>query len=201
MINVNDAGLGHCPICGDWKELTRYHPKDAGIPRNKKKKYCDRCITNLKNEREPFYRIKKAISNHKVLFGYGDYSFKEIMVLHKHQGGQCAYCAGNIPYEFSLDHVIPKKFGGKNLLINILLVCLTCNSAKQHLEPFFFVRRKRYKLKERIIQKMKGAYDYHDYHCDAKCKDCRGEQNANERLCATCTIRQPAQAGSEGGAA
>lgn len=195
MLNVNDAGLGYCPKCGDWKELTRYHPKDKHLPRKQKNKYCDKCITAVNDERTPFYRIKKAISNHKVLFGYGDYSFKEIMALHKRQGGQCAYCADNIPYEFSLDHIIPKKFGGKNLLVNITLVCLTCNSAKQHLEPFFFIRRKRYKLKERIIKHIKGAYDYHEYECSAECKDCRGEQNQYDHFCSDCSIKTAGKAG------
>jgi hypothetical protein len=191
MRNVNDVGCGRCPGCDNWGELTRYHPKDAKKPRKKKDKWCAKCINQLTAERTPFHRIKKAISNHKTASGEGDYTFKDIMLLHKKQGGMCAYCGDSIPYEFSLDHIIPKKFGGRNLLLNIILTCLTCNSAKQHFEPFFFVRRKGYKLTERMIQRMKGAYDHHDYECNAECTDCKGNKRPRtNRLCKDCGINE-----------
>lgn len=189
MKNVNDIGYGTCPTCKTWKELTRYHPKDKDKLRKQKDRHCAQCIDALTASRAPFYRIKRAISNHKTQAKEGDYSFQDLMIMHKQQGGCCAYCNGSMPYEFSLEHIIPRKFGGRNLLINILLTCTKCNSAKQHFEPFYFIRRKGFKLTERIIKRIKGAYDYHDYECDANCEDCRGEQKAaGNRLCEACNI-------------
>lgn len=189
MKNVNELGYGYCPSCKTWMELTRYHPRDEGLPRKEKNKYCIKCILDFNNSRDPFYRIKIAINNHKKLAREGDYNFDDIMKLHKHQGGVCAYCRCGIPYEFSLDHIIPKKFGGRNILKNIILTCISCNSAKQHFEPFFFLRRKKYVLTERVIKRLKGAYDYHDYTCDATCKDCSSSGKAGlGYFCKDCSI-------------
>lgn len=196
MKNVNDLGYGHCPLCKKWKELTRYHPKEAHVLRRNKNKYCNLCITAVTDSRVPFYRIKKAISNHKVQSKEGDYVFNDLMKLHKLQGGMCAYCSKSIPYEFSLDHIIPKKFGGRNLLCNMILTCNSCNSAKQHFEPFYFIRRKGYKLSERNIQRIKGAYDYHGYECSGTCKDCKGKERQNNRLCKECNIPKSTSQGA-----
>lgn len=189
MKNVNDLGYGRCPTCKEWKELKRYHPKDHKLPRKKKNKYCTKCVQAVADSRVPFYRIKKAIANHKTQAKEGDYTFKDLMLLHKQQGCMCAYCGTGIPYEFSLDHIIPRKFDGRNLLANIILTCNSCNSAKQHFEPFYFLRRKGYLLTERIIKRMRGAYDSHDYECDANCKDCRGTKKGRDNpLCKDCPI-------------
>jgi len=189
MKNTNDLGYGKCPGCKEWKHLTRYHPKDAKKKRREKNKYCEKCIREVSNERTPFYELKKTIASHRTSTGEGDYTFKDIMNLHKQQGCKCAYCGANIPYKASLDHIIPKKFGGRNLLNNIILTCISCNSAKQHFEPFFFIRRKGYLITEFNIKRMRGAYDAHDYECSATCEDCRGKNRKESNpACKNCII-------------
>lgn len=194
MTNVNDLGYGTCPKCKKWKELTRYSPKEKHLKRKEKKKYCASCVETITAEREPFHRIKKAISNHKTANKEGDYTFTDLMQLHKQQGVMCAYCGTGIPYEFSLDHVIPTKFGGRNLLANILLVCPLCNSAKQHFELFYWLRKKNYKLRERIIRKVRESYERHDYECIATCEDCHGSSKPSGYFCKTCNCHPAKQA-------
>lgn len=189
MTNVNDLGYGTCPGCKKWKELSRYHPKDAALKRAQKPKYCARCIQIVKDARTPFYELKKAISSHKAVNGHGDYNFQDIMDLIKQQGSRCAYCGTSMAYKVSLDHIIPRKFGGKNFLANIILTCVSCNSAKQHFEPFYFLRRKGYLLTEYNIKRIKGAYDEHDYECSCSCQDCRGKNRPkNNGACEGCEI-------------
>lgn len=188
MKNVNDLGYGKCPGCKEWKHLTRYHPKDSKKKRAQKNKYCEKCIRIVTEERTPFYELKKTIASHKTQSKEGDYAFKEVMNLLKQQGHRCAYCGKSIPYKASIDHIIPRKFGGRNLLSNVIMTCVSCNSAKQHFELFFFIRRKGYLLTEFNINRIKGAYDGHDYECDCNCEDCRGKTRENNKGCKGCKI-------------
>ena len=189
MKNANDLGYGICPGCKEWKHLTRYHPKDAKKKRREKSIYCSKCILSVVQSRTPFHELKKAVISHKTLAGEGDYTFRDIMALHKRQGCKCAYCGTNMPYKASLDHIIPKKFEGKNLLHNVILTCLTCNTAKQHFELFYFIRRKKFLLTEKNIQRIRRAYDEHDYECIGTCEDCKGNSKARSNpACEGCVI-------------
>ena len=188
MKNVNDLGYGVCPGCKEWKHLTRYHPKDRKIKRAAKNKYCAICVRVIIEGQTPFHELKKTIASHKTQSKEGDYDFKSVMNLLKQQGSRCAYCGKSIPYKASIDHIIPRKFGGKNLLVNIIMTCISCNSAKQHFEPFFFIRRKGYILTEFNINRIKGAYDDHDYECSCSCEDCRGKDRENNKACEGCQV-------------
>ena len=185
---INDLGLGYCAECKDWRELPRFHPKDIKLPRKDRRRVCVSCATAITAIREPFYRVKKAISNHKVRCKEGDYTFTDLMRLHTAQGCKCAYCGGPIQNDFSLEHVIPVKFGGRNLKVNIVLICLTCNSKKQHFELVFWLRKHKYRLRERIMHKVKGAYDYHEYNFTGTCDDCHGQTRSSKTLCTNCPI-------------
>lgn len=186
-MNTNDIGYGKCPACKVWKELTRYHPKDKKLPRKKKKRYCVSCANKATDSKQPFYRIKRTISNHRTTCKEGDYNLQDLLKLHASQGGKCGYCDCAIPYEFSIEHIVPRKFGGRNLLFNILLICPKCNSKKQHFELFFWLEKNKLKLRELVIRRVKGAYDEHDYECEAECVYCRAEEGKSP-FCKSCPI-------------
>lgn len=182
---INDLGYGICYECKTWKELTHFDPRSKGKPRKERKRCCSKCAYKISSLIRPFEMIKKAISGHKNSSGEGDYSLTDIMRLHSLQGGRCAYCAEPIPYSFSLEHIIPRKFGGKNLLFNILLVCPLCNSQKQHFELIYWLERKKYALAEPIYRKVRESYGRHEYEFKGTCKHCRGAAKANNIYCAT----------------
>ena len=185
---INDLGLGHCVRCKQWLELTRFHPVDEKLPRKDRRRVCTKCAGLIKAEREPFSRVKKAISNHKVRCKEGDYTFTDLMRLHTAQGCKCAYCEDPIQNDFSLEHIIPVKFGGHNLKVNVVLICEKCNSSKQHFELIFWLQRSNYKLRERIMHKVKGAYDYHDYEFNGTCQHCHGQSRTIKTLCTGCAV-------------
>lgn len=48
----------------------------------------------------------------------------------------CQYCGNKFkPQELTLDHVIPKSFGGKTTWTNIVTCCKTCNTQKANRTP------------------------------------------------------------------
>lgn len=45
--------------------------------------------------------------------------------------GVCYYCGVDLPEKYAtIDHVIPKFRGGKNVVENFVIACSTCNTAK-----------------------------------------------------------------------
>jgi len=51
-------------------------------------------------------------------------------------GNQCLYCGDPISWESAeLDHIVPRRDGGANVLGNLAAVCARCNRAKNH-QPF-----------------------------------------------------------------
>jgi hypothetical protein len=185
---INDLGLGTCPECKNWRELSRFHPVDEKLPRKQRRRVCAGCALSIKTERVPFFKIHKAISNHKVRCKEGDYTFTDLMRIHTAQGCKCAYCSDPIQNDFSLEHVIPVKFGGRNLKVNIVLICLKCNSSKQHFELVFWLQKNKHLLRERIMHKVKGAYDYHDYEFNGTCEHCHGHRRDTKTLCTACPV-------------
>lgn len=184
---VNDLGLGTCVQCKQWKELPRYHPVDVKLPRKQRRRVCTSCATAIKNSREPFFRVHKAIANHKVRCKEGDYTFTDLIRLHTAQGCTCAYCSSPIMNNFSLEHVVPVKFGGRNLKVNIVLICESCNCSKQHFELVYWLQKNKYKLRERIMKRVKEAYDYHEYEFNGTCSICYGQERRST-ICASCSI-------------
>jgi 5-methylcytosine-specific restriction endonuclease McrA len=184
---INDLGYGYCPRCKKWAELTRFHPHDKKLARKDKRRICASCAPLINAETVPFFRVKKAIANHKVRCKEGDYTFTDLLRLHTAQGCKCAYCEDPIQHEFSLEHIIPVKFGGRNLKINIVLICPTCNSSKQHFELIFWIKKNNLKLRERIMHRVRGAYDYHGYEFTGDCTHCYGEKRPAKTLCTPCS--------------
>lgn len=52
------------------------------------------------------------------------------------QGGQCFYCTKQFKSvyanELTVDHIVPKKVGGKDGLYNTVVCCKRCNQIKGH---------------------------------------------------------------------
>jgi 5-methylcytosine-specific restriction endonuclease McrA len=47
------------------------------------------------------------------------------------QGGKCCYCNKQIRLkQMTREHLIPKSYGGSNLIFNICLVCKNCNEER-----------------------------------------------------------------------
>jgi 5-methylcytosine-specific restriction endonuclease McrA len=45
----------------------------------------------------------------------------------------CAYCLKNLSSSSgTIDHIIPRKFGGQNSFLNCVAACFGCNSRKSH---------------------------------------------------------------------
>lgn len=193
MNQINDLGYGHCPFCGQYKILSHFDPRTKKLKRKDRKRCCPRCAEKIKEKIEPFYRINRSIANHKVMAKEGDYNFTECMRLHALQGGLCAYCKEPIPYSFTLEHIVPRKFGGRNLFYNILLICPKCNSKKQHFELTYWLKKMKYKLTHRLLLRVKEAYDRHDYEFNDGCTVCH---NNKTNRCKQCTTSGATKAGS-----
>jgi len=52
----------------------------------------------------------------------------------KRDGHQCQYC-GKREGPMTIDHVIPKSFGGKDSWENLVCACIECNNKKGHRTP------------------------------------------------------------------
>lgn len=66
----------------------------------------------------------------------------EIIKLYYEQNGRCYYCNGDISDDATLDHVVPVSEGGENLLRNIVLACMKCNSQKSTQDAVAFFLKK-----------------------------------------------------------
>ena len=51
-------------------------------------------------------------------------------VLAARQAGRCALCGFPLDARMHVDHIVPRKLGGKNRMSNYQLVCASCNLAK-----------------------------------------------------------------------
>ena len=174
---VNDLGLGHCAECKEWKELPSLHPKDKKKPRKERRRICGACYAKVQRATVPFFFAKKSIASHKSTSKEGDYNINDIKELHKWQAFKCPYCGEPIHYKFTLEHIVPKIQGGRNILTNMLLICHECNSSKQDFELKYWLEVKSYKVKPKILLKIKGAYHEHGYEFEATCEHCDGSRN------------------------
>ena len=54
------------------------------------------------------------------------------VLVHRKYGGRCAYCGREIAYtEMQIDHLIPKRSGGKDDIDNLMPACRLCNHYKR----------------------------------------------------------------------
>ncbi len=73
----------------------------------------------------------------------GSHTLKELADLLKKQNYRCIYCNASIRKKKNrhVDHIMPLKLGGSNDIINIQLLCPTCNMSKKASHPVDYARR------------------------------------------------------------
>lgn len=75
----------------------------------------------------------------------GSYTKDEILLLFEQQKSQCIYCKTKLnksgSNKYHIDHIIPLSKGGDNNIINIQLLCPTCNLQKHDSLPEDFARK------------------------------------------------------------
>lgn len=49
-------------------------------------------------------------------------------------GHRCQYCNKNVP-NLTIDHIVPRRFGGEDTWENLVTACAPCNSKKGHRTP------------------------------------------------------------------
>jgi hypothetical protein len=72
----------------------------------------------------------------------GTFTAEQVRELYKKQDGRCVYCPKYLPLQaMQRDHIMPLALGGSNDIINIQLLCRSCNQKKHALHPTEFARR------------------------------------------------------------
>ncbi|OGC89563.1 MAG: HNH endonuclease [candidate division Zixibacteria bacterium RBG_16_53_22] len=81
----------------------------------------------------------------------------------KRDGSRCQYC-GRKKSQMTVDHIIPKIYGGKDTWENLVCACLECNNRKGHQTPehagLLLVRRPRRPNHITFIQQFVGVSDH-----------------------------------------
>jgi 5-methylcytosine-specific restriction endonuclease McrA len=80
----------------------------------------------------------------------------------KRDSGRCQYCGRKKP-QMTVDHVIPKIYGGADSWENLVCACLECNNKKGHQTPekigFQLIRKPRRPNHITFIQQFIGVSD------------------------------------------
>lgn len=73
--------------------------------------------------------------------------------LTKNFGPFCTYCTKVYPlHDLTIDHVVPKKMGGSNGLVNLTLSCRDCNHKKGEMLLTQFLRAYEVKITKEIMR-------------------------------------------------
>ena len=76
----------------------------------------------------------------------GNHTGNQIKSLLSSQKYQCACCKSSIEAGYHKDHITPLKLGGSNDILNIQLLCRTCNLSKGAKDPIQFMQEKGFLL-------------------------------------------------------
>lgn len=90
---------------------------------------------------------------------------------------QCCWCEYFVPEEYrTLEHLIPKRHGGQNVLSNAAMACASCNNRRGSLDDAFTFLAdgtydlQRYLNRHRTIVKQMGNYYFNQLCCPKKNK-------------------------------
>ena len=91
-------------------------------------------IKELVNNQEATLFFKKRASNYNT-------TVTELQKLYFNQRGVCALCGGRLYFneKSHIDHIVPKKLGGKNNIGNYQITCARCNYAKRDIPSREFI--------------------------------------------------------------
>jgi 5-methylcytosine-specific restriction endonuclease McrA len=60
--------------------------------------------------------------------------------IYSRDGGMCFYCDTHLmPTRATLDHIIPRSQGGKNVAENCVIACRSCNNKRADRDAFAFL--------------------------------------------------------------
>ena len=117
------------------------------------KPQCLNMVYNQKNANDQVRSFAKRIGDvigHKVLV-----SGEQPEAIKQSFGNQCQYC-GEIfeEYELEIDHIVPVSKGGKDILINKVPACKSCNSKKADMDVFKFLQNEGFEATEGLKSRL-----------------------------------------------
>jgi len=102
---------GKVDIISHWKDKVKFIDKEIYVPSIVRMRYY---VSRNFNNKLNFSR--------SVVFRRDNYT--------------CCYCGIKFkPNQITLDHIVPKSFGGKNSFLNCITACFPCNSRKGNKTP------------------------------------------------------------------
>lgn len=126
----------------------RNHPKKLA----KKKEYDLEHKEEIKKNKDKYSKSKKgkitrkkaglkrrALENNTI----HKLSKKELQIIQE-RDKVCVYCQKKS--KLTIDHIIPLKNGGKDIFLNIVMACESCNKSKKDLDVFYWCNKKGYKV-------------------------------------------------------
>lgn len=103
--------------------------------------HCVECMSLMRSEnleaRRMLERVAASTRRARKKLAGGSHTQGEILVLAERQKHRCAEpsCNQSIRKKFHVDHVMPLALGGHNGILNIQLLCPTCNQRKSAKDP------------------------------------------------------------------
>jgi 5-methylcytosine-specific restriction endonuclease McrA len=94
-----------------------------------------------KDRRREYHRAnpdKVRQWRHKRRTAKGTFTAAEVRRLHGLQRGRCAACSVSLKTGYHCDHVVPIHADGTNDILNIQLLCPSCNLRKGKKDPIEF---------------------------------------------------------------
>lgn len=131
------TGKDH-PSWKGGKEATKQREakKDVEIRRKKRRDYLK---ANPHKNREWINNRRSALHGDKLPGG----AIKKIGILQK---WKCAVCKNDIKGSYHTDHIEPLSRGGRNIALNIQLLCPSCNVRKAAKDPIAFMQERGFLL-------------------------------------------------------
>lgn len=108
--------------------------------------HCVECMQLRRGEnieaRRMLERVAASTRRARKRQAGGSHSQEEIQLLAQKQKHRCAEpsCMRSIRKKFHIDHVVPLALGGHNGILNIQLLCPTCNQRKSAKDPIVWAQ-------------------------------------------------------------
>lgn len=97
------------------------------------KKYRDKNPDKFRAKTALYRSLQRGLKG--IFFG------QDIKILKNMQSYQCNYCKQKIDNIYDVDHIIPLKDGGSNDVINLQILCQSCNRTKGAKNPIEYERK------------------------------------------------------------
>ncbi len=70
----------------------------------------------------------------------GTHTVQQVLDLLQKQRGKCPYCKAGINRNYHVDHIVSLAMGGSNDILNLQLLCPSCNYRKHAKDPILFAQ-------------------------------------------------------------